>query len=314
MKTLAATLILSIGALTAEESSTMEIELRETVFVTGEGIFLQQLVSPQSAAKVPNTRLFPAPPAGETLKLDLPKLNLLIQEKAPELTDLEWTGAENITVHRYLRELNQTELSERLRESIEDRLAIEDGEVEIELTREWETIRIPDEPIQVKILGLPTTGLSPNFIVRFQLETEFEKLGVWHLPVRGRLLRDVLVADEAIERGELLDGSKLRIERRNVLAMRDPLAVSEADNRQYEFRSNVSAGDAIEARAVRERPLVHRRDLITAVLGDDGLQITLKVEALEDGVLGEVIRVRNPDSRVEFRGTIHDAQTIHVAL
>jgi flagella basal body P-ring formation protein FlgA len=44
------------------------------------------------------------------------------------------------------------------------------------------------------------------------------------------------------------------------------------------------------------------------------LMITLKVEALEDGAAGQVIRVRNPISRRDLRGKVLDEQNVLVSL
>ena len=40
----------------------------------------------------------------------------------------------------------------------------------------------------------------------------------------------------------------------------------------------------------------------------------MKVEVLEDGAPGQLIRVRNADSRHDIRGKVLDQQTILVAL
>ena len=50
------------------------------------------------------------------------------------------------------------------------------------------------------------------------------------------------------------------------------------------------------------------------MLQDGALLITLKVEALEDGAPGQLIRVRNPLSRRDLRGKVVDHQSILVSL
>jgi flagella basal body P-ring formation protein FlgA len=42
--------------------------------------------------------------------------------------------------------------------------------------------------------------------------------------------------------------------------------------------------------------------------------ISLKVEALEDAVPGQTLRVRNPRTRREFRARVQDEQTVILFL
>ena len=47
---------------------------------------------------------------------------------------------------------------------------------------------------------------------------------------------------------------------------------------------------------------------------DGALSITLKVEVLEDGVSGQIVRVRNVQSRRDIRGKVLNEKTILVSL
>ena len=43
------------------------------------------------------------------------------------------------------------------------------------------------------------------------------------------------------------------------------------------------------------------------------MTISLKVEVLEEGAVGQSVRVRNPVSKREFRGKVQNEQTILVS-
>ncbi len=55
----------------------------------------------------------------------------------------------------------------------------ERGELELRFVRPWASIAVPDEPITVRILDLPTVGISTFFMTRFELRTAHETLGTW---------------------------------------------------------------------------------------------------------------------------------------
>ena len=59
---------------------------------------------------------------------------------------------------------------------------------------------------------------------------------------------------------------------------------------------------------------MHRGQSVDATVQDGVLLITLKVEALEDGAAGQIIRVRNPLTRRDLHGKVLDEQNILVCL
>ena len=68
------------------------------------------------------------------------------------------------------------------------------GELELSLTQPWSPPVVPDEPLTLKILELPTAGVTPAFIVRFELRTAHETLGAWQASVKAQVWREVWVA------------------------------------------------------------------------------------------------------------------------
>jgi len=81
-----------------------------------------------------------------------------------------------------------------------------------------------------------------------------------------------------------------------------------------EINEPVAAGTPLLMRSVKARPLVHRGQSVAAVIQDGALAISLKVEVLEDGAAGQVIRVRNPISRRDLHGKVLDTGRILVCL
>ena len=64
----------------------------------------------------------------------------------------------------------------------------------------------------------------------------------------------------------------------------------------------------------RQRPVVRRGNVVEAMLEDGNLTISVKVEALEDGIPGQLVRVRNLRTQREFRGKVKNEQTVLVQM
>jgi len=68
------------------------------------------------------------------------------------------------------------------------------------------------------------------------------------------------------------------------------------------------------ARSLKITPVVRRGQSIDAMVVDGALEVSIKVEALEDGIPGQTIRLRNPQTKRELRGKVQNEQTILVNL
>ena len=79
-------------------------------------------------------------------------------------------------------------------------------------------------------------------------------------------------------------------------------------------RRDRAHGRAADRSRSRLRPVVTRGQTADAVVRDGAMVISLKVEVLEEGVPGQMVRVRNPQSRRELRGKVQDERTIAITL
>ncbi|HVY71729.1 MAG TPA: flagellar basal body P-ring formation chaperone FlgA, partial [Verrucomicrobiae bacterium] len=159
------------------------------------------------------------------------------------------------------------------------------------------------------------SGLSPNFIVRFDLLGEDKaSFGSWQTSLQLRLWREVWVARSPVQRGRNLEEAELGKERRDVLAQRDTITDLPADPILWEFTENLMPGAPLTKRSLRAKPLIFRGQMVEGLVKDGAMSISLHVEALEDGQKGQTVRVRNPQSHREFRGKVQDEQTIILSL
>src|SRR5262249_11799923 len=101
---------------------------------------------------------------------------------------------------------------------------------------------------------------------------------------------------------------------RDVLVAREAYLGSDTEATALEFAENVTAGGVVLERHLKPRTVVRRGQVAEAVVRDGGMAISLKVEVLEDGSAGQQIRVRNLQSKREFRGKVENEGTIAVSL
>jgi len=195
---------------------------------------------------------------------------------------------------RPLRVFSEASLHTLLTATLQRDYVKDRGELELIFQQPWAAPVLPDEPLTVKVLELPGTGVTPVFIIRFQLCTAQETLGTWQLAMQAHVWREVWVAHSNLRRGEPVNGADLVWDRFDVLKVHEALAEFSATDANLELAEPVGAGVPLLARVVKPRTVIHRGQVANALLQDGALSVSTKVEALEDGAPGQVIRAAIP--------------------
>jgi flagella basal body P-ring formation protein FlgA len=212
------------------------------------------------------------------------------------------------------RKLEEVEVRELLVQALKRQREDGGADWELTFTRPWAAITVADGPLTAELLEPATDRITSSSIFRFEIHSGHNVLGSWQAPVRVRLLREVMIAHANLQRGETLSSADPTRERRDGLVLRQVVTDLPADPGAYELTETVPVGAPLTSHAVRLKPIVVRGQLADAVVQDGAMMISLKVEVLEEGVPGQVVRVRNPQSRRELRGKVQDEKTIAIRL
>ena len=287
-------------------------QLAASAQVDSGGIYLQQLV--KSDQPLPALRLGDAPAFGQTVDLTRAQLNDLLAAAAPSLQVTNWTGADSVEISRRSQVLTENEALALLTARLQKDYVKDKGDLELDFVQPWSPVPVPAEPLSVKILELPTAGVTRSFIIRFQLCTANETAGTWQASMQAHVWRDVWVAHSDLESGVLISDADVTRERRDVLGINESLAEFSTDDSSLQLAGMIQAGNILLARDLKPRAVIHRGQMADALLHDGALNIMMKVEVLEDGALGQIIRVRNPDSLRNLSGKVVNDQTIMISL
>lgn len=298
-------------AATLRAAEPSAFQLQPEAQADSQGIYLDQLVADPAGCHV---RLTNAPAFGAALVLTRAQVRDLVARKASSYATTNWSGAEKIRITRQSRMLGEDDVLALLTAALQKENIHDRGQLELRFVRAWQPVTVPDEPLNLRALELPSSGVASTFIVRFDVRCGQETIGAWSMPVQGRLWRDVLVAQIALRRGDRLQTADLVREKRDILTLRDAVASVDQNDGSLELTENIPAGSPLLARCVRTRPVVPRGKLVDAIIQDGFLTITVKAQALEDGLNGQVIRLRNSKSGREFRGKVQNEDTIEVAM
>lgn len=190
-------------------------------------------------------------------------------------------------------------------------LAHHEGEVEIREHRIAEHLFITEKvPVMMRVapVGAPAPGR-----ISLRLEAVAEDGRVVQ-SFTGTVFADVWktvpCAARVLNRGDVLEPELVGFARKNLAYMARP----PWDGRGLPLRMTAAVGEGqpISADAVAAIPVVSKGQILTLVYAGQSLKLTVPVESLDDGGIGNTIRVRNMQSRRIVAALVVDAETVRV--
>lgn len=307
-----ASLVLALAlSFSSIASQAIVLELVSEAQVDLQGISLGQLVKPSKDVS-PDLQVAQSPAWGETRKFTRAQLSEALAKVLPS-TQIDWAGAPEIRVTRRSRLFQDRELLALLSQELQSaKDPNKTAELELALTREWKPIPVPVEPIEIKILDRPQSGFAPNMLVKFQITSGPDSIGIFSVFLRAQLFREVWVARSNLRRGAALSSDNFSRERRDVINERNPLWNGQELDPNLQIIQTISTGSILLARAVESRPVIRQGDLIQAVMADNVISVSMRVQAMESGAPDQIIRIRNPKTRKELRGKVINEDTVEV--
>ena len=199
--------------------------------------------------------------------------------------------------------LQGDEILTAVRESLVKRFDLE-GDLRLFSDKPIGDVRIGHPDWEVVLSAVPAQGIRSRFLLGCELRVQGQKVAEWHLNLRAELWRRVVVATRRIERQSSLARDLVEWRDVDVLALgSSPLESMEAVS-MYQLVRTAEAGKVILWKDIKDRPLVLRNSVVEVVAEEGRMRISMKGKALEEGVMGQVIRIRNMQTRNDFQAEV----------
>ena len=185
-----------------------------------------------------------------------------------------------------------------------------EGDLQLELLRTWNTPDRVAREWQVQITEFPALPAS-SMMVRCRVLGDGVTSEETTLVLRAALWRDAWVARQPLVNGGTFDPALLETRRVDLFRDRDALPAAVGD-RTFNFIRSVQPGRFLTWRDIGRRPLVRKGDMVEVSASEGSLVITLKGLAMQNGAQGEVVTIRNLESRKDFTAYVVDENRVQV--
>jgi flagella basal body P-ring formation protein FlgA len=185
-----------------------------------------------------------------------------------------------------------------------------DGELQLDLLRPWTPPARSARHWDLAIAEFPGMA-SSNMLVRIRLKADGAVVDECSFMVHAALQREVWYTRNPVAGGTPFDPSLLEARRTDVLRQRDTLAARDGDD-SFIIARDLPADHMLAWHDVGRRPLVHRGQVVEVRGAEGRLLLTMKAIAMENGARGDLVTVRNPETRKEFPAVVVGDQKVEV--
>lgn len=302
-------LLSPISAQTEGATLPLQLKLRERAEVLGSTIQIRDIIEGDMDSSLGVLNFGNSPEHGKEVSLRRSDIDSLLQRKNIQWT---WAGAEKCVVYRPGVEVTDESVKNLLRTALK-KFTAEEGEVQIIKLNGFSPFFIPTDEATTNV-----ELINPNQNTRFgNASFEVNHHGKAFLrrnvSFEWEWKRPVWVAQET-QRTGLLQTENFQLENRNVLNITSEVAPTSELSKDFILIRPLAKGEPLLLNNLKVPLAVTRGSPITAMVQSGSLVITMKAIALENGSIGQAIRIQNPQSKKELIGKIVKEGTVEVAL
>ena len=185
------------------------------------------------------------------------------------------------------------------------------GHVLARLSREWKPLNVPVD-WEFKFQQSIPDELSSNAFLRFSISSDGLNLGEWGYPVKCSQMVDVAVAKVPLNRGSRITPDLFSSSVMDALGSGANCVLSDARLNGYQVVSSLKPGTVLKWSHLSKITLVRKGQVVNVFASGKGIFVEMKGQAMEDGVEGSFVRIRNISSNREFQAKVLNENSVKV--
>jgi len=150
-------------------------------------------------------------------------------------------------------------------------------------------------------------------VLRFRMLADQQPVEEGTVILRASLWRDAWFSREPLAAGSKLDAAFIEPKRVDSFRVRDAIPANPPESDLILTRS-IQAGTMLTWNDIGHRPLVRKGDTVEVSASEGLLRISMKGLALQNGALGDIVTVRNPDSLKTIPALVVGESRVEVRL
>ncbi len=296
----------AVIAMTAAEAAGDTIRVRESAYVKGPKVLLGDVaeVSGEHAELLSVLEVTPAALPGAAKRIDAALLRARIVEAGLNPDDMAFVGPQRTTATTLHLDITKEMLGESLREFVEMEMPWGLDDTVVDVIPPAQDYTVPDGQLEITWRPNPRYGYVGMGAFRGEVVVDGKVQKTFFAKAKVETYQEVLVAAREIKRGDVFSDRNVRYEKHALSTVEAGAfrEVFELDG--MVARSTILPGQVVTERKVTMPRLVKRNQLVQVETRIGALVIQTRAQAMSDGIVGEVLTCRNPQSKEQFTGVL----------
>ncbi len=162
-----------------------------------------------------------------------------------------------------------------------------------------EYVTVPAGNLGYRVQKKPKTAHLGRKIVSVTLLVDGKDYGQVKMSGDLQLFGNVICTNKRLSRNSILSEDDISLVRQNISMLDSGLIQDPQKAIGKKIRSSLRAGAILYSQLLESPPLVKRGDLVTIIAQSQSLRVTVPGEVRNTGALGDLVRVKNLQSRRE---------------
>lgn len=165
---------------------------------------------------------------------------------------------------------------------------------------------------EVELVEAPSRLTSSSLLLRYRLSDGDRQLGLFVATFRVQVLAEVWMPNERLAPGAVLDAADFSTREVDLIRESRAVPADRAMLGRYEISRAVTPDRPLTWNDVAPRSLVHKGAVVDVVATEGMLSVSMKGQATRSGALGEIVVIRNLQSKREFSAEVIDENKVRV--
>ena len=173
---------------------------------------------------------------------------------------------------------------------------------------------VPDGKLKVKVTSILRDTFLQRTIIRVSVYVDGKIQRSMGIPVTLALYDNVWVATQPILRDDAISAVNVKVVKRDISRMARTAARASTDLSGTRAKKTFRAGDILDHRFIEKDPVVIRNALVEIIFQSKNISIAIPGRAMENGHIGDVIKVKSKEFNKEYVGKVVDRGLILVNI
>jgi flagella basal body P-ring formation protein FlgA len=187
------------------------------------------------------------------------------------------------------------------------------GKITAYVTRQWNPVKLSGSFI-IKIRDCMPDQLCASTFIRFAIWDNGSNIGEFAEPIRVSHFVDAFYTKSLLQRGSKIRGENLVNRPVDVLKQHVGAVPAGTNLKGYQLGINLRENSVLKWSHLNKVALVRKGEIVDVYASGSGIYISMKGMALENGVEGGFVKVRNLSSDKEFQAKVLNEKSVKVQL